>query len=346
MKALKTILVLLPFFLCQCASYKLVRVDGYNNGKLADRDTYKYKNGELSSIVHVSYPSEAGGLKSYRTTDYIVRNTDSGVDSIELSYTASSDTSVIVKSYNLQGVLLSRKTYSWAWDGRKETSQVLYDSDGYITEWHVYGDYHQWFFRDRESGSYVIREERVTGKINNRVSLKIDSIMYSFDGQHTVRIRRVWNDGDSLTAEYKTVYESDRNSRVVLDSAANWVCTYDYELDRRGRVKVDTQYAVYHDGSSYDRKTRAEYRYDLMGRKKSIRSYELSADKPYLTKTRYAYRRGKKVKEIKWLYEDGEKTLVDCNKCRYNLFGQLVETQRKSRNWSSRQKQIYRFVRE
>ena len=319
MKASKVIILLIPLLFCQCASYKLYREDVYRNGKLVDRTTFKYEDGQLSSEVKVNYYTVDGIIrKSYSTTDYQVRKTDSGIDSIEMYYNPISDTSVIVRSYNPQGVIQSIKEYRWAWDGRNEISCELYDSNGNLIE-EDNGYRHTWYLRDSLNRVVVAKVERVP------YALEIDSTSYSFDGRYTTVIERRWNDRKGLLDESKSVYEPDINGLIIMDSTAQSVVRFEYELDGKGRIKSKTANYTYADGKRPDSKWKNEYRYDHKGRKTYTSTYFLTADPPYHIVTRKVYRLGRLIKKKEMRYQDGEKFLIDDFKFRYNLLGKLVE---------------------
>ena len=320
MKASKVIILLIPLLFCQCASYKLYREDVYRNGKLVDRTTYKYEDGQLSSKVDVNYYTFDGKIhKDYSTTDYQVRITDSGIDSIKMRYHPIGDTSVVVRSFNPQGIIQSRKEYSWGWNGREEISNQLYDSKGnLIEEEESRGINHTRYIRDSLNRVVVMIIESASYE-------SIDSTFYSFDGRHTTIIKRNWNDKRGLIGESKTVYEPDEKGLILLDSTAQRVIRYEYELDGKGRVRSRVVSYTFADKSRQDLNWKNEYRYDLKGRNTYTRSYDLTADPPYKVVNRKVYRFGRLIKRKGIKYQSGEKTLTDYDRYRYNLRGQIVE---------------------
>lgn len=343
-------MVLLPLVFCQCASYRLYQEEWYLNGELDERTTYKYDDGQLSSQVGVIYQYYNGTtIRSFSTIDYQVMKTASGIDSIEIRYNTIGDTTVLVRSFNQQGVIQSKKLYRCKLDGRDLISETYYNSKGQMVTDST-GDRQCYYYYDslnryvgyrnnykQITHNYTIlplKNEPVVDIVLNKS--EGDTILYSWDGKYTTKNVIRWTRPDSTWRVIsKTVYEPDEKGRIVSDSAFHYKQTMEYVFDSKGRIRnkyVFNHYCLDDVDSIEYTDSRAEYKYDRKERPVKAVARALEYPNNILAKTVWHYHCGHRTKTVIYRYDNGRKRLNFVKTYKYGLLNGKLEKESEYNN--------------
>ena len=339
--------VLLQIILCQCTSpYMLVDYKEYTKGKLWIHRTYRYEDGRLVSKVSENL---LGGGRFM--TEYYVRTSEMGVDSIEMEYINfdnAHDTAVTVKSYNTDGILQDIRHYLYKeGEGRRETSHEYYDSKGRLvrdsSEVSQYYEYYDSLdryvgYRD-DYKDYIInhRLSRINQPTTETFIIKSegDTVLYSWDGKFTSKTEIHWTRPDSTwIVNSKTVYEPDEKGRIVSDSAFDKKQTMEYVFDGKGRMRrmyVINDYPDVIDSIEYFI-SRTEYKYDRKERPVRAVARALEYPNHILVKEVWRYKGGHRTKHINYRYDNGRKRLNYIQIYKYGLFNDKLEKESKYYN--------------